>query len=155
MKKLILIALAAPVLQACSFITDFYVVNSSDESMLVEVKLLEKTDGFPIFDNNREKQLLYQLNEHNNADLEHYITADADSLGPSLYTIALPPHRAVSIGRLHNQEYEHHNQEFINRRVFNLEYLKLTRAGKETLITPGNFDNYFKDGKWADRYCVY
>ena len=156
MKKAALIFLFVPFLQACSFITDFYVVNNSEESILVDVKLLDKTDGIPIFDNSSSTQRAWQTDEDNKKDWEHYISIDADSLSTVHYTVVLPPHRALLIGRMDNEEYSNHKQKFINDRVFNLECLTLTRAGKILKITPENFDVYFKrKNREFDVYCVY
>ena len=156
MKKIHIIFLFVPFLQACSFVTDFYVVNNSEESILVEIKLMDKTDGFLIFDNCSSAQIAWQTDKDNKQDWEHYINIDADSLSTSHYTVALPPHRALLIGRMHNEEYSKGKRQFINGRVFNLEYITLTRAGKILKITPDNFDDYFKRKKKEfDVYCVF
>ena len=67
-------------------------------------------------------------------------------------TFTLPGHAAVEIGRLQNDNYEKHDQYFINGRAFNLEFLLIKTKEKEIKITAKTFDSYFKKGKYKELY---
>jgi len=143
--KLLLIALTAFLLQGCSWVLRFFVVNDTKAPITIEMKLHKDVSAFPIF---HYGPLYTYKAEKNKVDCEQpkEVTPSYQADDKSHYKIDLPANTALEIGRLENDKYEKYDQVYINGRVFNLESLTITSNGKETLIVPKTFDNYFKKG---------
>jgi len=158
MKKLLFLPVIALLfsLQGCSWTCSFYIANASNETITVEMKLMDSPGGFPIFHYPKYyygKLLSYSLKKNNSVNFETSKEVEADTLENfSHYRFEIPPRTAIEIGQLQNDSYEKHDQCFINGRVFNLE--KLSVAQKKIDIVPSTFDNYFKKGKYKEVYFV-
>lgn len=138
-------------LQGCSWICRFYIANTTSETITVEMKLADSVRYFPIFHYGKLRQ--YKLTKSNNVDFEKMKEIVADTLEKfSHYLLEIPPHTAFEIGQLQNDNYEKHDQYFINGRTFNLE--KISISQKKIEIVPTTFDNYFRKGKYNDVYFV-
>lgn len=145
-------------MQGCSWICRFYVANSTNEVISVEMKLLNSCSSFPIFHYPfyyYGKLRQYKLKKNNTVDFENSKEINADTLENfSHYKVQIPPHSAIEIGQLQNDKYEKHDQHFINGRTFNLEHLLISKKDKNIEITPSSFDNYFGKGKYGEVYFV-
>ena len=142
--KFIIVAIAL-ILQGCSWIVRFFVVNETKVPITIEMTLQKNVSSFPIF---HYGPLYTYKAEKNKVDCEQPTEANPVYVGDdkSHYKVELPTNAALEIGRLENDKYEKYDQMYINGRVFNIESLKITSGGKETVIVPKNFDNYFKKG---------
>lgn len=157
MKKLLLVSffLSFFFLQSCSWICRFYISNTTNEPMSVEIKLNDTPTGFPIFHYAGKyfSPRQYKLKSKDAVDFNSSVEAKIDTFeNSSHYKIQIPPHAAVEIGQLQNDKYEKHDQYFINGRIFNLE--KISIAEKKIEISPATFDNYFHKGKLGEVYFV-
>lgn len=145
--KAVIFILLALALQNCSWICRFFISNTSDKPVSIEIKLNKTAANFPIF-HYREFYLHETNGEKIKDDTKEFLADTLEDYSHIKFT--LPAHTAVEIARLQNDKYEKHDQYFINGRVFNLESLALTNNGKETKITPETFDTYFKKGKYGE-----
>ncbi len=137
------------ILQACSWICRFFISNTTDKPVSLEIKLNKAVKSFPIF-HYREFYLHETSGEKIKDDAKEFL---ADTLEDySHVKFILPAYTAVEIAQLQNDKYEKHDQYFINGRVFNLESLIITAHGKETKIIPETFDSCFKKGKYGEIY---
>ena len=157
MKKLSLLPVLVILfsLQGCSWRIGFYIANSGNEPLTVDVKLMDAPGTFPIFHypGRYFSPRKYALQKDNSVDFNTASDIKTDTLEKySHYKLQLPPHTAVEIGELQNDHYEKHDQYFINGRVFNLE--KITISEKKIEIVPAVFDNYFKNEKNNGVYFV-
>ena len=158
MKKLPLLPIIAILffLQGCSWRVGFFIANSSNETITVEMKLMDSPGSFPIFHYPKYyygKLYTYALKKNCSVDYETSKELKPDTLENfSHFRFDIPPHTAIEIGQLQNDNYEKHDQYFINGRVFNLE--KITISQKKIDIVPSTFDNYFKKGKYKELYFV-
>lgn len=152
-----LFALIVFSLQGCSWVCRFYITNTTNETLSVEMKLMDCPGSFPIFHYPHfyyGKLWQYQLKK--NSNVNHFagmIEVKADTLENfSHFRFQIPPHSAVEIGALQNDKYERHDQQFINGRKFNLERLLIME--KKIEVTPADFDNHFRKGKSGEIYFV-
>ena len=158
MKKLLLVSFFGLLffLQGCSWVCRFYVANTSNETLTVDVKLMDAPGTFPIFHypvSYYGKVRQYKLKNNGSVDFEKASDIKVDTLEKySHYKVQIPPHSAIEIGQLQNDHYEKHDQYFINGRVFNLE--KLSVSEKKVEISTATFDNYFHEGKYGEVYFV-
>lgn len=158
MKKLLLLPLVVILfsLQGCSWRLGFYIANTSSETITVEMKLTDSPGSFPIFHYPKYyygRLRCFKLKKNKSVDFESSQEAKTDTLDKfSHFRFEIPPHSAIEIGQLQNDNYEKHDQHFINGRVFNLE--KITISQKKMEIVPSTFDNYFKKGKYKEIYFV-
>ncbi len=137
------------ILQSCSWICRFFIVNTTDKPISVEIKLNKTVKNFPIF-HYREFYLHEAKGAKISDDTKEFL---ADTLEDySHIKFELPAHTSVEIARLQNDKYEKHDQYFINGRVFNLEALLINDGKKEIKITTETFDTYFKKGKYGEIY---
>ena len=153
MKNLLLIPIIVLLfsLQGCSWICRFYITNTSNETITVEMKLMDAVRYFPIFHYGNLRQ--YKLKKNSKLDFENSKDITADTLEKfSHYKVQVPPHTAIEIGSLMNDHYEKYDQYFINGRTFNLERISI--AEKKIEIVPSTFDNYFRKGKYGIVYFV-
>ena len=145
-------------LQGCSWICRFYIANPTNETIAVEMKLSDACGSFPIFHYPfyyYGKLRQYKLRKNNRVDFENSKEINADTLEIfSHYKVQIPPHTAIEIGQLQNDNYEKHDQYFINGRTFNMEHLRISKKDKNVEITPSNFDNYFGKRKYGEVYFV-
>jgi len=144
-------------LQGCSWICRFYIANTSNEAIRVEMKLMDSPSSFPIFHYPKYyygKLEKYDLKKNGAVNLEKgAIEVRADTLDKfSHFRFEVPPHSAVEIGALQNDHYEKYNQYFINGRTFNIERILISE--KKIEIVPSTFDNYFRKGKFGEIYFV-
>jgi hypothetical protein len=144
-------------LQGCSWICRFFIANTTNEPVIVEIKLMDSPGSFPIFHYPKYyygKLSRYELKKGLKVNFEKAPEeVKADTMENfSHFRFEIPPHTAIEIGQLQNDHYEKHDQYFINGRVFNFEKLVISR--KKIEITPPTFDNYFKKGKYSDIYFV-
>lgn len=144
-------------LQGCSWICGFYIANTTNHPITVELKLTDMPGSFPIFHYPRfhnARLCRYDLKKNNSIDpgTSTYMTT-GDTLDVfSHYKLVIEPHTAVEIGQLQNDHYEKYDQYFINGRTFNLERIVISE--KKIQIVPSTFDNYFKKGKNNGVYFV-
>ena len=139
--KLLILVFLASLLRACSWRIRFFIMNTGDNPINVEIKLNKSVASFPIFQYRR----MYLHDAPNNKIKDEEKEVLVDTLEDlSHFKFILPAHTAVEIGELQNDNYKKYNQYFINGRVFNLESLVITSQGKETKIIPETFDTYFK-----------
>jgi len=153
MKKLLILPFIIFVffLQGCSWICNFYIVNTTNEPVTAEIKLFDSVNSFPIF--HYSERSGYKLKNNNSVDYENMCVIKADTLEKiSHYKVQIPPRSAIAIGQLQNDHYEKHDQYFINGRVFNLEHIVISE--KKIEIVPATFDSYFKKGKNNEVYFV-
>lgn len=145
MKRRLLILLIIPFLQGCSWIIQFFVANTTNNPVKIEIRHQKAPGSFPIFHYN--EFYLYEGDESKvNWDKQREINPDTLE-NYAHFTLTIPAHSTLEIGRLNNDKYEAHNQYFINGRVFNLDSLSYYIGIKRTIITKNTFDNYFKKGK--------
>lgn len=158
MKKLLFLPILTVLLSlhGCSWICRFYIANTSSETISIEIKLMDSPGSFPIFHypkNYYGKLHSYALKQNNQIDFETSKEVKADTLEKySHYKFEIPPYTAIEIGQLQNDNYEKHDQYFINGRVFNIE--KISISQRKIDIVPSTFDNYFKKGKYKEVYFV-
>jgi len=147
--KLLILVISIFLLQSCSWRVRFFIVNTSNKPINIEIKLNKSLTDFPIFHYRR----LYLHEAPNDKIKDEEKEFLADTLEDySHFKFILAAHTAVEIGELQNDNYEKHNQSFINGRVFNLELLVINADGKETKIVTATFDDYFKKGKYKEVY---
>ncbi len=144
-------------LQGCSWVCRFFIANTTNETLEIEMKLMDAPGSFPIFHYPKYyygKLYRYELKKEINVNFEKTPEeVKSDTLENfSHYRFSILPHSAVEIGQLQNDNYEKHDQYFINGRIFNLE--KIVVSQKKINIVPSTFDNYFKKGKNNDVYFV-
>ena len=143
-------------LQGCSWICRFYIENSTNETITVEMKLADSCGSFPIFHYpfySYGEFRQYNLKKNNSVDFENTKEIKADTLEKfSHFKFQIPPHSAVEIGQLQNDTYEKYNQYFINGRKFNIE--RIVISSKKIEIVPSTFDNYFHKSKFGEVYFV-
>lgn len=158
MRKLLCIPLLFFIfsLQGCSWICRFYIVNTTNEVITVELKLQDSPGSFPIFHypfRSYGEVHQYKLKKNGSLNFESTVKVKVDTLEKySHYTVQISPRSAIEIGHLNNDNYERYDQHFINDRKFNLE--KLSISGKKVEIEPATFDNYFRKGKYGEVYFV-
>jgi len=143
--RFLIVVLSVFLLQGCSWIIRFFVVNTTNESLVIELNLLKNPSSFPIF-HYREFYLYEGSGKKINWEKQKEIVPDTLENYAHL-KMTLPANSTLEIGRLNNDKYERHDQYFINGRVFNLEELNIYKEDDEIEITPATFDNYFKKGK--------
>jgi len=129
-----LIIFCALLLNGCSWIVRFHVVNNSATPRSLEIQLSKDSDSFLIFDPRHFSLLPWS----DGPDYEH--ERRIPQRWRETFTIEIPPHSALSIGRLNNDKYDNNRQRFINGRIFNLVRL---RAG-QTEVTRETFDQHFR-----------
>ena len=143
-------------LQGCSWVCGFYIANTTNETITAEIKLKDSCGSFPIFHypyNYYGGFMQYKLKNNNSVDFESSKEIKADTLEKfSHFKFQIPPHSAIEIGQLQNDNYTKHDQYFINGRVFNLE--KISISEKKIEIVTSTFDNYFHKGKLGELYFV-
>ncbi|MEW6468820.1 MAG: hypothetical protein AB1458_07850 [Bacteroidota bacterium] len=156
MKRVLPLFFIVPLLQACSFRTDFLVLNTGEESLLAEVITKHGPGVSGLFERASSVKRLVPVSTDMEVGWDQAISVNADSIAPGHYRVAIPPRYALDIGTVHNEEYTKGKRQFMNGRTFNLESVTLTRTGKTVTITPGNFDTYFKRVKKSfDVYCCF
>ena len=130
---------------SCSWIVGFYVINSTNETITIELKLQDSIKGsFPIFE--YRDASAYSIDNRNKIDYQKSFQITYDTLQKfSHLRFKLPPKSAAQIGALHNDKYKKHDQYFINGRVFNLEKLIIAKGSSVTTITYDSFDRFFED----------
>lgn len=153
-KRLFILIACAMMLQACSWIERFFVVNDTDEAITLDVKLLADPGNFPIFSYRSFYTYPVQKNNVSCEKPTEVTPAHQSGKNQSQYTVTLPAHTALEIGRLDNDKYERYDQYFINDRKFNLESITVKSAGKEISITPATFDAYFKKSRGNIYYYI-
>ena len=142
-------------MQGCSWVCRFYIANTTNETITAEIKLKDSCGSFPIFHYPGKYfgPRQYKLKNNGSVDFEKASDAKADTLEIfSHYKVQIPPHTALEIGQLQNDNYTKHDQYFINGRVFNLE--KISISEKKIEIVTSTFDNYFHKGKLGEVYFV-
>ena len=142
-------------LQSCSWRIGFYIANTTNKIITVDVNLMDSPGSFPIFHYPGKYfgPRQYKLKNNGSVDFEKASDAKVDTLEKySHYKVEIPPHTALEIGQLQNDNYEKHDQYFINGRVFNLEKISISK--KKIEIVPSTFDNYFGKGKYGEVYFV-
>lgn len=158
MKKFLLIPFFGILfsLQGCSWICRFYIINTTNEVITVELKLQDSPGSFPIFYypfHSYGKIRQYKLKKNGQVNYESASEVKADTLDKySHFTVHIQPHSAIEIGYLSNDTYKKYDQYFINDRKFNLE--KLSISQKKVEIVPATFDNYFRKRRNGGVYFV-
>lgn len=142
--RFLIVVSSAFLLQGCSWIIRFFVVNTTNVPLVIELKLLKHPSSFPIF-HYREFYLYEGSGKKVNWEKQKELLPDTLENSAHL-KMTLPANTTLEIGRLHNDKYERHDQYFINGRVFNLEELNIYKGEDEREITTAAFDNYFKKG---------
>ena len=122
-------------LQGCSWVVPFFVVNDSAVPRAVEIQLSKERDGFLIFDPRHFTLLPWRADEPGYEGQRDLKLAWQETL-----RVEIPPHSALRIGHLNNDNYENSRQKFINARIFNL--VRLKAAGSE--VTRDTFDQQFR-----------
>ena len=141
MTKLILSLTIVLLLSSCSWNEYFVISNSSQVETNVTYKLMEPSNGFPIFS---QQPRLYKLNSSNEIDWgteKKPIDLDTSIVG---LKIKIPSAHALVLGELSNDNYTSYNQTFINDRFFNLVELNVSTEKFNVNIVPSNFDKNFK-----------
>lgn len=130
---------------SCSWIVSFFVINSTGETITIDMKLQNSINGtFPIFE--YHDATAYPVSNNNKVDYQEFKQINYDTLENfSHITFKLPPKSAAQIGALHNDHYKKHDQYFINGRVFNLEKLIIKRSSGDIVITYDSFDRFFEN----------
>lgn len=135
------IGIVAFVLNACSWQESFIVKNQSDEDLVVYYQLKNPTKSFAIFSYTPQ---VYKLKNNYELDWNSEINIlDMDTAILQI-KIIIPPKHALVLGHLSNDKYKKYNQDFINDREFNLDFLKISNTQHQVYIVPETFDNYFK-----------
>ncbi len=126
---------------SCSWQETFVIKNLSNEELVVYYELKKPDNLFPIFNYNPN---VYQLNS--SGDIEWGNEKNISDMDTSILQIKiiLPPKHALVMGHLSNDKYKKYNQYFINGRVFNLQFLKISNRSHQINIVPETFDKYFK-----------
>lgn len=125
----------------CSWQEYFQIINETSSDITIEYKIENPVGGFAIFENHPS---VYQLNSSNNVDWDNQLSIIDKDTALLVIRLTLPAKSTTVFGHLSNDRYEKYNQNFINGRVFNLTNLSINNNQNTTLITPINFDNYFK-----------
>lgn len=125
----------------CSWQEYFVVSNESTSDITLEYEIESFENGFPIFES---RPSVYRLDASGTINWNEKVTVADGNMLPQIIQIVLPPKSAIIIGNLSNDQYEKHDQYFINGRKFNLKNMKIVAKNKIIEISPENFDNYFK-----------
>ena len=149
--KFLILVLSVFLLQACSWRVRFFIMNTSDKPVNIEIKLNKNLASFPIF--HYRRLYLHDAPKNKIKDEEKEFLADTLE-DYSHFKFSLAAHTAVEFGELQNDHYENHDQYFINGRVFNLESVVINADGKEAHITKENFDKYFTKEKSEVYYFI-
>ncbi|MFO1471562.1 MAG: hypothetical protein U1F27_11045 [Turneriella sp.] len=134
-RRTILFILLAWLLSSCSWTVPFYVINNSAVPRAIEIQLSKDRDSFLIFDPRHFAILPWDSGEPDYEHLRRIPQTWRENM-----KIEIPPHSALDIGRLNNDKYDHHGQQFINGRIFNLVRLK---SGNHE-VTRDTFDRHFQ-----------
>ena len=138
-------------LQGCSWQEYFVLANQSGSDITIEYEIELPTDGFPIFD---DVPRAYDL-EPDGAILWDRTGPIADlDTARSRIKFILPPNKGLMIGRLSNDNYQSHDQYFINGRHFNLKHLRIRNGRTTTEIVPGHFDDHFTKQDHVIMYSI-
>ncbi len=135
----------------CSWQQYFVISNETLSDITIEYSIPIPSDGFGIFNTS---PILYKLNSSGSMDWDNQLSIIDNDTSLFAVKIVLPPKSAVVIGELSNDNYETHNQKFINGRIFNLEKIILNKNGNFTEITPENFDIFFKKTSGNIEYTI-
>lgn len=144
--RIIILFIAGILLNACSKVEAFIIVNSSDKSLFVHYTLLEK-EGVGIF---TDKPAIYANSEKSMIEWNKPVNAVINKKdSSSTIEVILPPHCTLVFGTLFNDVYHSNDQEFINDHYFNLFSLSMSQKNKKIDIDSTNFDFHFskKSGK--------
>ncbi len=141
------VVLACAVLVAgCSWVDYFVVLNDTDEAVVLSYTVETPAKGFGLFGPPR----VYRLHGSTSVDWAAAVESTDAAPGDEDVRVVLPAHTAAVIGRLDNQDYERHDQHFINDRAFNLVRLQVCRqratkgkAACSAVVTPDTFDSVF------------
>jgi hypothetical protein len=130
-------------LQGCSRMEQFAIFNNSDKPVYVIYELDPGNKGtFPIF---TDRPSSHKLNSSGDIDWEEEADAINDSDNNlNTVSVSLQPHSALIFGTLLNDEYAHHDQQFINGRWFNLKKIQIRYNNAVLDIIPATFDQHFK-----------
>ena len=140
-------------LSSCSWIEYFVISNLSDQPIFVTYKLskLSADKSFGIF---APVPKIHRLNKKGQLDwgLEQKVY-NQDSTWNTVQ-ITLQPKYALIIGRLHNDNYKNSEQNFINSREFNLDFIEIEVNSEIHHISKKTFDHYFKKEKGEIKFVV-
>lgn len=125
----------------CSWQEYFVVSNESNSEIILEYEIESPENGFPIFESHPS---VYRLDASGTINWNEKVTVADGNMLPQIIQIVLPPKSAIIIGNLSNDQYEKHDQYFINGRKFNFKKMKIIAKNRTIEISPENFDNYFK-----------
>jgi hypothetical protein len=134
-KVIFVCALFSLALTGCSWTVGFYIINAGSSPQTVAIELEKPLRGFMIF--NPRDFILYK---YTNAAIDFESANMLTRAGQSKNEIEIPPHSALQIGRLSNEEYRNSRQNFNNGRVFNL--IRIRTGANE--VTRETFDRYFR-----------
>ncbi len=144
-----------PVFQGCSWVNNFYVSNTTNEEVKVEILLNDSPGDFPIFYNEKNLHVAYKINSHNGPDYPNTVPVQKEKTGSTDHVIIiLQPKTTLQIGALSNDKYTSHKQNFINGRVFNLKLIKISQKNIERSIDPDQFDAQLKKVKGDFVYAI-
>ncbi len=140
MKNLILFILTFA-LTGCSYIVDFFIFNSTDTPITIEYKVYQRSD-YEVFTTNPQivdfKSTKRISNQKDSLDFEF-------SIQTNTVTCEIAPQHALWLGSDINFSID--NEYGANTLREKFEYIKITHAEGEILVTPENLLDYFQTYK--------
>jgi hypothetical protein len=136
-----IILISLLLLSSCSWVHNFYIINTSEQEVLVEITLIEKPGGFPIFYNGNHHHEAYDIDKEKRPD-RNTIAPKGKILSnsPNSFMVRILPRTCLEIGSLSNEDYSSHKQKFINDGYFNLKTIRYSKDDGSHTFNPDQFD---------------
>ena len=135
----------------CSWVEYFTIANLSEQTIYVSYTLTEPKGSFPIFNKSPD---FYEATKKGNINWDKRLTKEISIDGGNSISMELSPHSIMIFGRLHNDSYKSHDQEFINGRYFNLNFIEIEVNLEVFHISKDTFDKNFKKENGYIKYAV-
>jgi hypothetical protein len=140
-------------LSGCSWVEYFTVNNLSDKAIHVSYKTRYLSEGksFAIFDHT---PTFYKATKKGNIDWDNKVEVEDTDESSESVSVTLPANTIMIFGRLHNDTYKSHDQEFINGRDFNLYFMEIEVNLELFNISKETFDKNFTKEKGQISYTI-
>ncbi|MDF1672376.1 MAG: hypothetical protein P1U41_02665 [Vicingaceae bacterium] len=146
MKNLKLYASLLPLLlfTGCSWSEYFVINNLSDQPIFISYTITKpKEHNFGIFEHSPN---FYKTTKQGKIDWNNKVEIKDTEESSEIVNIILPPKTTMIFGRLQNDTYTHYNQNFINDREFNLDFIEIEINLEILHISKNTFNkNFSKD----------
>lgn len=154
MKNLKLYASLLPLLlfTGCSWSEYFVINNLSDQSIYISYTITKPKDhNFGIFEHSPN---FYKTTKNGKIDWNNKIEVKDTEESTEIVSVMLPPKTTMIFGRLHNDTYTDYNQNFINNREFNLDFIEIEVNLEVLHISKNTFDKNFSKDKGIIKFDI-